>query len=430
MVDAQLLARVWDWAAQAVEPVDAESIARGAAARVPLLRSIALRVPAGGTLVPAIRWPAYGFVLLLVLASLLAGALLVGSQQRDIPEQRLPPPFGPARNGVIVFSHAIAEGHSPVVQFDPVTGETATLRSGGWLVDPRFSPDGRQILFREQAGNWELSSLWVMNADGSGARQLLPAGRYGEPAWSPGSDRILVMDNEGWLNVVAVAKGTFVRHSLGIKFADEIDSAAVSWRPNHDQVLVSQEESYLVNADGTGLRSLPEGGNWSPDGSTIGYSLDTGRVDVHGRPLGRVHLLEVDSGVERKITFDGSDGTGEDFAAFSPDGTKLLIYRNFGKYPPCPGRVPARYCWRASPILVPVAGGGPEVVLGTFEPMSVEGEGGGAVFSPDGKQVLGIYGKEPRGVWLYDADTGEATAMTGPPWDLNWWGATWQRLAP
>jgi hypothetical protein len=80
---------------------------------------------------------------------------------------------------------------------------------------------------------------------------------------------------------------------------------------------------------------------------------------------------------------------------------------------------------------VPVAGGGPEVVLGTFDPMSVPGEGGDAIFSPDGKQVLGFFGKgEPKGVWRYNADTGEAAELTGPPWNSNWWGVTWERLAP
>jgi hypothetical protein len=62
--------------------------------------------------------------------------------------------------------------------------------------------------------------------------------------------------------------------------------------------------------------------------------------------------------------------------------------------------------------------------------MTVPGEGGGAVFTPDGEQILGMYGKAPKGVWLYDADTGDETAMTGTPWNEGWWGMTWQRLAP
>src|SRR5262245_46405411 len=102
MTDAQLLARVWDWAGQAIEPVDVETIARGAATPVTLLTSIALRVAPRGILAPAARWPAYSVLILALLVSLVAGALLVGGQHRDTFEQRLPALFGPAKNGVIV----------------------------------------------------------------------------------------------------------------------------------------------------------------------------------------------------------------------------------------------------------------------------------------------------------------------------------------
>ncbi|WP_317044590.1 amidohydrolase family protein [Mucilaginibacter auburnensis] len=54
----------------------------------------------------------------------------------------------------------------------PVTGGKATLLSGGksWEVQPRFSPDGKQISFtsdRDGADN-----IWTMNADGSNRRAV------------------------------------------------------------------------------------------------------------------------------------------------------------------------------------------------------------------------------------------------------------------
>jgi imidazolonepropionase-like amidohydrolase/Tol biopolymer transport system component len=54
----------------------------------------------------------------------------------------------------------------------PVAGGDATLlRSGlAWEVQPRFSPDGSQILFTSDAGGGD--NIWVMNADGSDAQQL------------------------------------------------------------------------------------------------------------------------------------------------------------------------------------------------------------------------------------------------------------------
>ena len=54
----------------------------------------------------------------------------------------------------------------------PVSGGNATcIRSGlPWEVQPRFSPDGTQILFTSDAGGGD--NIWLMNADGSKARQV------------------------------------------------------------------------------------------------------------------------------------------------------------------------------------------------------------------------------------------------------------------
>jgi Tol biopolymer transport system component/imidazolonepropionase-like amidohydrolase len=54
----------------------------------------------------------------------------------------------------------------------PASGGRATLLSGGaaWDAQPRFSPDGREISFTsDRAGG---DNIWVMNRDGSGARQV------------------------------------------------------------------------------------------------------------------------------------------------------------------------------------------------------------------------------------------------------------------
>jgi imidazolonepropionase-like amidohydrolase/Tol biopolymer transport system component len=54
----------------------------------------------------------------------------------------------------------------------PIGGGTATpLRQGlAWEVQPRFSPDGKKILFTSDAGGGD--NLWVMEADGKNARQI------------------------------------------------------------------------------------------------------------------------------------------------------------------------------------------------------------------------------------------------------------------
>ncbi len=54
----------------------------------------------------------------------------------------------------------------------PIAGGKATaLRTGiAWEVQPRFSPDGKQILFTSDAGGGD--NIWLMNADGKDAKQI------------------------------------------------------------------------------------------------------------------------------------------------------------------------------------------------------------------------------------------------------------------
>ena len=51
----------------------------------------------------------------------------------------------------------------------PATGgEAKVLRTGhAFEVQPRFSPDGKKILFTSDAGGGD--NIWIMNRDGSGA---------------------------------------------------------------------------------------------------------------------------------------------------------------------------------------------------------------------------------------------------------------------
>ncbi len=65
-------------------------------------------------------------------------------------------------------------------------GEARCLRSGlAWEVQPRYSPDGRKILFTSDAGGGD--NIWVMNADGSAARQVTNETfrLLNNPAWMP-----------------------------------------------------------------------------------------------------------------------------------------------------------------------------------------------------------------------------------------------------
>ena len=69
----------------------------------------------------------------------------------------------------------------------PISGGAATcIRSGiAWEVQPRFSPDGAQILFTSDAGGGD--NIWLMQNDGSDAKQLTKEDfrLLNNPCWMP-----------------------------------------------------------------------------------------------------------------------------------------------------------------------------------------------------------------------------------------------------
>ena len=75
----------------------------------------------------------------------------------------------------------------------PATGGTATLLRGGhaFEVQPRFSPDGKKILFTSDAGGGD--NIWVMNRDGSKATQVTKESfrLLNNATWSPDGEYIV-----------------------------------------------------------------------------------------------------------------------------------------------------------------------------------------------------------------------------------------------
>jgi len=69
---------------------------------------------------------------------------------------------------------------------DLTTGESRVLTTGGGACRPRFSPDGREIVYVSSSADGK-GDIWLMKADGSGQERLteLPETYDYFPAWSP-----------------------------------------------------------------------------------------------------------------------------------------------------------------------------------------------------------------------------------------------------
>jgi len=83
----------------------------------------------------------------------------------------------------------------------PIGGGTATRIAGGptWDSHPRFSPDGKRIVFVSDRTGAE--NLWVADADGRNPRAVTRGDRmwYVAPAWTPDGSAIIATRRNGFL---------------------------------------------------------------------------------------------------------------------------------------------------------------------------------------------------------------------------------------
>ncbi|WP_431258152.1 TolB family protein [Roseateles chitinivorans] len=164
----------------------------------------------------------------------------------------------------------------------PIAGgeAKALTHSIAWEMQPRFSPDGKQIAFVSDAGGGD--NLWVMNADGSNARAISTEDfrLLNNPVWHPGG------------KYIAARKHFTGTRSLG------------------------SGEIWLYHVDGGKGQQLNEKPNWqkdlgepalSPDGKFLYYSQDS--------TPGRQFEYNKDSTGEifRIYRQDLTDGTSEPF---------------------------------------------------------------------------------------------------------------------
>jgi TolB protein len=71
----------------------------------------------------------------------------------------------------------------------------ARLTGPGEGVYPHWSPDGKRIVYLRYGGEERLDDIWVMNADGSGARCVVGLKGYeSDPSWTP-SGKVLYCHN-------------------------------------------------------------------------------------------------------------------------------------------------------------------------------------------------------------------------------------------
>ncbi len=160
-----------------------------------------------------------------------------------------------------------------------------------------WSHDGRRIAWAQSPGPGQRLKIWIADANGGNRTRLTAETRpevdENVPRWSPDGRRIVFTSNrreglyEIWL--ADVATGFLTRLTTAYRdstLAADIEQKVPAWSPAGLFIAYWQgveatdprptlpRDVWIMNADGTGQRRLVGGDdpNWSPDGRTIIHS--------------------------------------------------------------------------------------------------------------------------------------------------------------
>jgi WD40 repeat protein len=355
---------------------------------------------------------------LLIVAVVVAGIIAVGSRQR-----RLPPPFGLARNGALVTAIG-----GQLYAVDPVSGTTTPIApkpAEGSDFGPMFSRDGTKLLYLRGLLGGRVE-LVVANADGTGAKVVSPAvDGLDQVDWSPDGTRLVYLSRDlgrGRINVVN-ADGTGNRQL-------KVDGPAneVSWlAPDGDWILFRREHLLdadpaaaieVVHPDGTELHAITrrpaldeddfQDVSGSPDGTMVMYR------ESALKGYFQIHVLDIRSGEDRVLPAP-RDASSQTAGGFSPDGVHVTYIRFHPAY--------------LVQVIAPLDGSSTGVELPIRGQIGQDGPTlNNGFFTPDGTAFV-VNELDSRTEWWLPIDGSPGTILVrgNVPYDAL---STMQRLSP
>jgi Tol biopolymer transport system component len=281
----------------------------------------------------------------------------------------------------------------------PVAGGKATrITSGaGWDQQPRYSPDGKQIVFVSDRNGSK--NIWIANADGSKAKIITKSERinFASPIWTT-DGQYVIASRTGQLWLYNKDGGSGLQMT-GLR-PDVAAPAAAAPPPSHYGAAPSSDPRYLwVNVTGTVPPVFLIGSH--PDGvASVQEENDDLEARSNARRLGAYQIAQFDRETGRTlIRTHESDGAFRPVA--SPDG-KWLVYA-------------MRHDAREALKLRDLATGDERWLV--MDVQRDNSQGGGtndrdvypaSAFTPDSKSLITSYGGK---IWRVEVPSGRVSAV-------------------
>ena len=361
-------------------------------------------------------------VALLLIALVLAALFVVGSQRK------VAPPFGPARNGEIVYDAA-----GDLFVGNPDT-DTSRLLVGGPEVDsaPSYSPDGTRVAFFRNAGCCpQTVDIFAVKADGSGLSKVTTEPiNFDVPYanWAPDSRHLAVIGGaagSGGLELLDVDG-----REAPLRLAPDMDMDRVAFRPPDGQeiafraIVDDKYGVYVMNADGTDIRPLRKpnvpltmdqhAGNmvYSPDGAQLFYQSYVPAAGDISEGCCQLWVMNADGTDAHPFERNRTAWSG--VPSVSPDGQWVSYWYVVGD-------APNQVRVAAADGTGPVVATGPTAIgptMSDFYPW---------LWAPDSSKILMMpEDGSTTSAYLIDPESGDYTTV---PWESGS-GLDWQRLSP
>jgi Tol biopolymer transport system component len=306
--------------------------------------------------------------------------------------------------------------------------QTNLTRSVEGVLTGSWSPDGRRVAFMSYHGDFD-DDLQVINPDGSGATNLTGAVQFYLLApiqWSPDGSKIAfaaLSDDVSPDDIYIInADGTQLTRLVDGGDNDpeteepSSDANQPSWSPDGSQIAFTSYGGrgrgiFIMNPDGSGQRPLTSGNDtdasWSPDGRKIAF-IRTTRSNVSGRPLFADNVWVMNSDGSRPLGLTRFSVEDElelrmSRPSWSPDGSRVTFA---GHHTVNPDRI----------YLAPADGNGLTVLASAGENNNYV-RLSGARWSPDGTHILfsASLGGSNFDIFVMNTDGSSVTNLTNHP---------------